>query len=172
MNIFGLTKDNNPKDIYFYRPSLPTVHTTEKFEITNEQGRLRVKNKNINCLFSNLTTDQFDKLYNDFIQHLNLDFESETIDNIDYFLTDEEQDKLIETIITSWIYYYTINNLTVKVKRSDFTHPYMVDYVLSTLDEKYGADTLIALTLGAKILRQGQAKYNKTVKGRRLNYDK
>jgi hypothetical protein len=172
MNLFGLTKSDNSKDIYFYRPDLPTIDTAKKFNITSEEGKLRVKNKNINCLFSNLTAVQFDKSYNDFIHYLNLDFEPATIGSKEYSLAEEEREQLTEKIITSWIYYYTVNNFTVEVKRSDFTHPYMVDYVLSILDKKYGADTLAALTLGAKILRQGLTEYSKTVKGRRHYYDR
>lgn len=159
-------------DIYYYRPDLPEVDTAKVFEITHVNGKLAVKNNNIACLFSNLTPDQFDKLYNDFNRHLNLDFAPVTLNNKTYQLTDAEQKKLTEKIITSWIYFYTINNLAVEVKRSDFTHPYMVDYVLSVLDKKCGTDTREALALGAKILRQRLADYTNAVKGRRRYYDR
>jgi len=172
MNIFGLNKKDNPIDIYFYRPNLPTVDTRKKFEILAEDNKLRVKNENVNCLFSNLTSDYFDKLYNDFNRHLNLDCAPVTIDEKEFQLDNKEIEKLTDSIITNWIYYYTINNLKVKVKRGDFTHPYMVDWVLSILDKKYGVDTSESLTLGAKILRQSLTEYSRTVRGRRQYYDR
>jgi len=172
MDIFGLDKRDNPTDIYFYRPGLLTVDTSMKFKITIEGEKLRVKNKNVNCLFSNLTPDYFDELYNSFNRHLNLDFDPVTIDQKEFFLSKDEEEIVTEKIITNWIYYYTVNNLRVKVKRSDFTHPYMVDYVLSILDKKYGVDTNESLTLGAKILRQRLTEYTNTVKGRRQYYDR
>ncbi len=172
MNIFGLNKNDNPEDIYFFRPTIPQIDTSKLFTMTGEYGKLRVQNKNVNCLFSNLTRDSFDKIYNDFNRHLNLDFRPLNIDNKVYSLTKDEQEKLFETIVTSWIYYYTINNFTVKVKRSDFTHPYMVDYVLPIVDKKYGTDTNESLALGAKILRQDLDDYAKTVKGRREYYNR
>jgi hypothetical protein len=172
MNIFGLNKVDNATDIYFYRPSLPSIDTRKKFDITIEDGKLRVKNKTVNCLFSNLTPDYFDELYNDFNRHLNLDFEPATIDGNEFRLDKDEREKLIEAIITNWIYYYTINNLQVKVKRGDFTHPYMVDWLLTIVDKKYGLDTKESLTLGAKILRQSLTTYTRTVRGQRQYYDR
>lgn len=172
MNIFGLNKSDNPEDIYFFRPTLPQIDTSKLFTMTGEHGKLRVQNKNVNCLFSNLTRDIFDKIYNNFNRHLNLDFESLNINNKVYSLTADEQENLFETIVTSWIYYYTINNLTVKIMRSDFTHPYMADYVLTIVDKKYGTDTNESLVLGAKILRQDLDVYIKTVKRRREYYDR
>jgi hypothetical protein len=172
MNIFGLNRKDDPTDIYFYRPSLTAVDTRQKFEITLEEKKLRVKNRNVNCLFSNLTPYYFDALYNDFRRHLNLDFEPVTIDKKEILLDNDEIEKLTDSIITNWIYYYTINNLKVKVKRGDFTHPYMVDWVLSVVDKKYGVDTKESLTLGAKILRQSLTDYTRTVEGRRQYYDR
>ena len=172
MIFFGLNKKANPNDIYFHRPELPHIDTSILFNITEENGKLRVQNENVNCLFSNLTRDTFDKFYNEFNRYLNLDFEQLNIDNRTYGLTLDEGERLFETIVTSWIYYYTINNLTVRVRRSDFTHPYMVDYVLEIIDKKYGEDTNESLALGAKILRQDLKKYIKTVKSRRWYYDR
>lgn len=159
-------------DIYFYRSGLPIVDTRKKFEITIEGNKLRVKNRNVNCLFSNLTSACFDELYNNFNRYLNPDFEPLTIGNKEFALSHDEKEKLTETVITHWIYYYSINNLKVKVSRGDFTHPYMVDIVLSILDKKYGIDTNESLMLGAKILRQSLADYSRTVKGRRLYYER
>lgn len=172
MNIFGLNENDNPEDIYFFRPTLPQIDTSKLFIMTGENGKLRVQNKNVNCLFSNLTRESFDKIFNDFNRRLNLDFNPLNLDNKLFSLTADEQGKLFETIVTSWIYYYTINNLTVKVKRSDFTHPYMVDYVLIIVYKKYGTDTNESLALGAKILRQDLNDYTKTVKARREYYDR
>jgi hypothetical protein len=172
MNIFGLRKNNNPEDIYFFRQTLPQIDTSTLFTITEENGKLRVQNRHVNCLFNYLTRDLFDNIYNDFNRHLNLDFEPLRLNNKTFSLTGDEQEKLFQTIVTSWIYYYTINNLTIKVKRSDFIHPYMVDYVLRVVDNKYGPDTNESLALGAKILRQDLNDYRKTVKARRKYYEK
>ena len=173
--ILGFRRRNNAEqleDIYLFRPHLPHIDTSKHFEITVERGNLRVKNKNIHCLFGNLTPESFDKIYNDFNRHLNLDFEPAIVNKEVYSLTDDEKENLFETIVTSWIYFYTVNDLEVKVKRSDFTHPYMVDYVLWTMDKKYGIDTPISLMLGAKILRQNLTEYSNTVKGQRIRYDR
>ncbi|WP_206780447.1 hypothetical protein [Hymenobacter amundsenii] len=162
----------NPNDIYFYQPSKATVDTSQIFEVTYEGDTLRVKNENVNCLFSNLTIDAFQIIYNDFIQHLNLNFLPIIIDKNLYELTTDEQKYLVQTIITSWIYYYTINDMRIKVKRSDFAHPYMVNYLLRVLDKKFGIDTNVSLTIGASILRQDFKKYCKTVEGRRWYYNR
>lgn len=172
MNIFRLNKKDNPDDIYFYQPFKPNVDTSQVFDVTKEGNQLRVKNENVNCLFSNLTPELFDTIYNDFVQHLNLNFSPLKIEGQSYQLTIEEQVYLEQTIITSWIYFYTINNIKAKVKRSDFTHPYMVDYVLRILDKKFGVDTKVSLAFGATILRQDFNQYCKTVKGQRLYYDR
>lgn len=167
-----MTKKNKSEDIYFYRPDVPFMDTSKKFEITTEDGKLRVKNKNVNCLFSHLTPKRFDTLYNQFNQRLNLDFEPLIIEDKVYAFTTDEAEKLFETIVTSWIYFYTINTMKVEVKRADFTHPYMVDYVLGIMDKKYKADTKESLVLGAKILRQNLEDYIQTVKARRMYYDR
>ena len=172
MNIFGLHDKENPDNIYFYQPSKTKVDTSTTFEVTTEGDKLRVKNQNVNCLFSNLITETFETIYNDFIQHLNLNFLPVNIEGKLYQLTIDEQKYLVQTIITSWIYFYLINNMRVKVKRSDFTHPYMVDYLLRVLDKKFGIDTNISLTIGASILRQDFKEYCRTVEGRRRYYDR
>lgn len=164
-----MTIKNN---IYLFRPFLPQIDTSKLFTITDEKGKLRVQNKNINCLFSNLTRESFDKIYNNFNRRLNLDFEPLHLHGKNYTLTPDEQEKLFQRIVKSWMYYYTINNLTVEVKESDFKHPYMVDYVLAIVDKKYGIDTNQSLALGAKILRQDLRDYTKTLEGRRWYYDK
>ena len=163
---------DNPDHIYFYRSDIPYLDTSIVFDISEENGNLRVKNKYVNCLFRNLTRYSFDVIYNEYIKYLNLDFRPMTIGNKVYNLTEEEKEKLICLTITSWIYFYTVNNLTVAVRRADFLHPYMVDYVLSILDKKFGIDTEISLALGAKILRQNSNEYTGTVKGRRWYYDR
>ncbi|MBT32231.1 MAG: hypothetical protein CMO01_21425 [Thalassobius sp.] len=160
------------ENIYFFRPFLPQIDTSKLFAIIDEKGKLRVQNKNINCLFSNLDCERFDKIYNDFNRHLNLDFEPLHLNGKTYTLTPNEQEQLFQKIVTSWIYFYTINNLNVEVKESDFTHPYMVDYVLTIVDKKFGDDTTESLALGAKILRQDLKDYTKTVESRRMYYNK
>jgi hypothetical protein len=172
MNILAHTAADDASDIFFYRPGLPAVDTRKKFRIRAEGNRLRVKNSKVNCLFRNLTADYFQDLYNEFRRHLNLDHEPAVVGNKKVGLDKAEIEVLTDTIITNWIYYYTINNLAVQVKREDFNHPYMVDWVLSMLDRKYGVDTVESLALGAKLLRQSLADYAKTVTGRRQYYDR
>jgi len=172
MNIFGHTNKDDPNDIYFYQPSKAQVDVSQIFEFAQEGDKLRIKNKNVNCLFSNLTTKTFVTVYNDFVHHLNLDYSPITLDGTSYQLTTDEQDYLEQKIITSWTYFYTINNMKVRVKRSDFTHPYMVDYVLGLLDKKLGVDTPVSLAIGAHILRQDFKKYCRTVEGRRRYNDR
>lgn len=162
----------NNNDIYFYQPSKPRVHTSKVFEITIEGNKLRVKNQHVNCLFNNLTTKTFETVYNDFHQHLNLNFSPLTIEGNLYQLTPDEEIYLQQTIITNWIYFYTINSMKAKVSRSDFTHPYMVDYILRVFDKKFGVDTTASLIIGASILRQDFKEYCRTVKGRRSYYDR
>jgi hypothetical protein len=162
----------NSEDIYFHQPLKPTVDTSTIFEIATEGKKLRVKNQHVNCLFSNLTAATFDACYNDYVQHLNMNFAPVYINGKLYQLKPIEQEYLMQKIITSWIYYYTINNLPVEVKRADFTHPYMVDYVLGLLDGKFGKDTEVSLAVGASILRQDLEEYNSNVAGRRRYYDR
>lgn len=175
VSTIDLNRNNNPEDIYCYRPTLPKIDTDKLFEIHGEGDKLRVKSNHISCLFSNLTAEAFDEIYNQFIQHLNVNFEPLPIGDKVYQLNEHEQEQLIESIITNWIYFYTINNLAVEVKRADFTHPYMVDCVLYILDKKYkkqGIDTIQSLELGAKILRQDIYQYSSTVKARRRYYER
>lgn len=165
-------RNNDPENIFYLRSNLPPIVTSNIFKITSEKGKLRVKNKNVNCLFSNLSSEGFDKIYNAYYKHLNLDFETLVLDNQSYSLPETEQNKLVERIITSWIYYYSINNLYIEINPADFTHPDMVDNVLRIVDEIYGVDTKISLALGAKILRRNLGDYTNTVMGRRLYYDR
>ena len=170
-----LNEDENARDIYFFRPDLPYFDTKAHFTIIEENGKLRIENKNVNCLFSNLTSENFDKLYNNFNQHINLEFEPVKIDNDFFELTPEEKEELLETIITSWIYYYTINNLPVVITRADFLSPQTTDKVIWILDKKFSLknkDSRISLRFGAHILRQNIDEYTKTVRGRRLYYNR
>jgi len=172
MSINGADIDGQPEDIYFFRPTLPRIDTSTLFSINEENGNLRVRSRNTNCLFRHLTRDIFDEIYNDFNRHLNLDFTPLHMDGKMIFLPIAEQDELFESIIIRWMYFYTINNLKVEVKRDDFKHPYMVDDVLLIVDRKFGKDTTKSLALGARILRQELHDYINTVKGRRLYHDR
>lgn len=172
VNALEWHKKDDPEDIYYYRPDAPEQHTETLFEIRQENGKLRVKNKNVNCLFSNLTPHGFDKAYNEFFKYLNLNFQPIAVAGKLYGLQPKEQEKLVQHIITSWIYFYTINGIPLEVKRSSYTHPYMVDYVLQIMDKKFGIDTPLSLSVGAGILRQSPDEYSKAVQGRRRYYDR
>ena len=160
-------------NIYNYQPHLPSsVETSKVFYITKEGNDLRVKNQHVNCLFRNLTVEIFDREYNHCYKHLNLDFSPLVIQDGEYCLNNDEQEKLIQDSITSWIYFYAVNDLPVKVTRSDFEGPWLMDSLLGILDKKYGEDTTISLSLGTKILRQDPDEYTQRVKGRRRYYSK
>lgn len=111
-------------------------------------------------------------MYNEYIQHLNLNFSPVTVGGNTYQLTPEEQTCLEQKIITNWIYFYTVNNLQVTVEPSDFKHPYTVDWVIWLLDEKFAEDTPVSLAIGASILRRNYEDYCKTVEGRRWYYNR
>ena len=172
MKLFKLNNKSDSNSIYFYDSSKEIINTESIFEISSEGEKLRVKNDNINCLFSNLDSEKFDTIYNEFQKHLNLDFSPIEVGNRVCKLSEKEQNYLVQKVITSWIYYYSINGLKIKVKKSDFEHPYMVDYLLPIIDKKYGTDTKESLKLGAKILRKKDENYLSTVKSRRRYYER
>lgn len=170
MNLFWRNRKDRPEDIFCYRPGLAMVDTAERFAVSDEQGKLRVRNDNANCLFSNLRPADFHQYYNEYYQRLNLNFDPLTIAGRVCCLGNEEKQRLLDKIITYWIYFYTINNIRVKVKRSDFCHPNTLDFVLTEMDKKYGEDTTEALACGAHLLRQKLDSYEKMVKARRRFY--
>jgi hypothetical protein len=172
MSTIGQDGRVDSNEIYFYQPAKPWVDTSTIFKIRNEGPRLRVKNENVNCLFSNLTIESFDKIYNDFVQHLNLNFLPVKVDETVYELTEGEQNYLQQGIITHWIYFYTINNMKVEVSHDDFFHPSMIDYVLRVADKKFGIDTKASLIIGASLLRRDFEQYCESVSSRRRYYDR
>ena len=54
---------NNSMDIYYYKQNIPKINTLELFKMKQEGNYLRIKNKNINCVFKNFTYEIFDKTY-------------------------------------------------------------------------------------------------------------
>jgi hypothetical protein len=79
---------------------------------------------------------------------------------------------LDHVVITSSIYFYTVNKIKIVLKSGKicFTNP--IDYVISLLDRKYGIDTETSLIIGASILRVSFEIYSETVKSRRQYYNK
>ncbi len=166
---------NNPSDIYFFRPDLPSIDTAILFHITHEDEGLRVQNQHANFLFAHLKEKDFEEIYNRFNQHLNLNFEPLMIENKVIELTAPEKERLFQTIVLSWIYFYTINNLPIVVERSDFLHAYTTDKVIWALNKKFklkNKDTQLSLLFGAHILRRNVDDYTGEVKGRRRYYDR
>ena len=159
------------EDIYFYAPKA-RIDTAKVFTITKEGDHLRVKNKNVSCLLKNLTEESFHDIYNEYFSHLNLNFSPVKIDSKIYRLTKDKQEALEQEIIMRRIYFYTVNNLEIEVRREDFTSPGVADCVIALLDKKYGKDTKISLTIGAHLLRRDYEDYCQTVKGRRRHYDR
>jgi len=163
---------HSKENFFQLRPGVKPVDTSVMFTVRWETEKLRVTNENVNCLFSNLDPQSFNEAYNIFLQHLNPDFEPLMIDGVAYALNSTEQECFVQRFITNWIYYYTINNLDIKVCQEDFDHPYTADYLLPFIDEKYGPDTSASLALGAKILRMDTDLYAKLVAYRRWYYDR
>lgn len=162
----------DPNDIFFYRP-LPAVDVCTLFEVKKEGDRLRVKSAYANCLFSNLSADAFGATYNDYRRYLNIDFSPVEVNGASYALSPEEQEELTQQIITTHIYVYTINNMPVIVKRDDFLHPQTTDKVIWLMDRKFKQqDCGPALRLGARLLRRDYDDYCRSVKGRRMYYDR
>ncbi|WP_109831872.1 hypothetical protein [Reichenbachiella versicolor] len=165
-------QDDNQNGIFYLNHKQEWIDTSSIFKITEEGGKLRVQNNNVNCLFTSLTPESFDNHYNKYAQHLNLDFEPLEIQSAIYQLSKTEQEQLKQSIITYWMYFYSVNNPNIKVIKSDFEHPCMVDQVLEVLDVKYGPNSSVSLALGAKILRQSLNQYTETVNQRKRHYDR
>ena len=159
------------KGIYLYQPKAK-IDTSKLFELTMEGDYLRVKNKNVNCVLKNLTAASFDEIYNEYLSHLNLNFSPLNIDGKIYQLKKEMQEALEQKIIFRWLYFYTVNNLPVKVRRKDFHSPSVTDQILALLDKKYGVDTEKSLKMGAHLLRRDYDDYCISVKARRWYYDR
>ena len=95
---------------------------------------------------------------------------ADLVDGIPHGLDTMEQEQFVQQFITGCIYYYTINNLPIQLRASDFDHGSTMDCLLSILDRKYGADTPESLQLGAKILRMDPDTYARRVEHRRWYY--
>ena len=150
-------KPDNPTDIFFYQPTKPNVNCSEIFNISISDCSIRVMNKNINCLYEDLTIESFNNQYNDFSKYLNLlNVKSDSIDL-------EEINILEQKIITHWIYFYNSNNYSFKIKKEDFHHPSTTKIVIAYLDKKE-LKAEAKISLGAKIIRMTEAEYLVVIK--------
>lgn len=147
LNIF---KKKSPNSIYYFRKDVPDIDCKEKFTFIKEQGKLRVENGQVNILFSKLDEVSFCLKFNEFLKYLNLDKELQD-NKISYSHIEEK-------IITHWMYYYTINNKSIKIRKADFTHPQTVNILEQYLKElKMNREDLI--NTGCKILRMSYKKF-------------
>ena len=153
MDIFGIFRTkNNPNDIYFEQLDRPELNCFESFDISNESKLLRVKNDHINALFRISTAEKFNEEYNRFRKYINLGKPiSQNIDN-------NEIEIIEQKIIIHWIYYYTVNNSKVKVRRSDFTHPQTIGVINWHL-KKLGFKKEDIIKTGSEILRMKEKTY-------------
>lgn len=169
-----MMNDSNSEDIFFKRKLTP-VATSSIFDIIEERDGIRVKNENVACYFKNINAQEFESAYNEYLSALNLNFSSLNFDGIKYELSKHEQSELLQKIITSHIYFYTVNNLAIVIKRSDFLNSFTIDQVIWLLDKKLKLkhkDTKLSLAFGAHLLRQDLKTYMETVKGRRFYFDR
>ncbi|SOD11451.1 hypothetical protein [Pedobacter xixiisoli] len=165
---------NNNNDIYFER-KLDPVPIQTLFKITGEVDGIRVQNDNVNCYFKGINEQELEEAYNKYLSALNLNFNPLSFNNTDYELADKEQQELTQKIITSHIYFYTVNDLPITVKRSDFIDSFTIDQVVWLLDKKLqlkNKDTNLSLAFGAHLLRQDLTIYGDMIKGRRRYYDR
>ena len=155
---------NNSMDIYYYKQNILKINTSELFKMKQEGNYLRIKNKNINCVFKNFTYEIFDKTYNKFYKLLNLDFRPKNINGKIFYLDEDEKELLIQEIITHWIFYYNVNDLKVRILRSDFLHPQTLWIVNSLLEKKYEKENIEIMKFGAKIIRITLKEYQISIK--------
>ena len=151
-------------DIYFYRANIPHVDTSKIFKISIEKEKfLRILDNKINIAIK-IKLQKFDKIYNDFLKYLNLNFRQMKIKNKIYKLDKDEQDFLVKSIILHWIQYYTLNNLKIRIERKIFIHSDNILICSRILNRKYGEDTIEAMKLGAKIFRLKLSEYEMEIK--------
>lgn len=162
MSLFSFFKKNNPNSIYYENLEKPKVDTSGFFSISQEGTSLRVKNKNINFLFANLSSSDFDRLYNDIFIKFNPNFSPIKVDEYEIFLTKNEQEELTQNIICNCIKSYLANNK--KVKKSDFHHPNTILRVQLIIDKKFPRYSTQNLSLGSHIMRMKLKSYHVIIK--------
>jgi len=153
----------NSSDIYFYRKNLPNLDIFKIFELKQKDKYLKIENKNISCVLKNINIEIFEKTYNEFYRSLNLDFKPRKIKNKIFSLNEEEIEALMEEIIIHWMFYYTVNNLKIKIIRDDFIHSQTKWIVYNFLQKKYGKETNEILKFGSKIMRLDLKEYKLSI---------
>ena len=95
---------------------------------------------------------------------MNLDFKPKIICKKKFSLNEDEKELLVEEIIIHWMFYYNVNDLKIKVLRTDFIHPQTIWIVNSLLNKKYREKNIEILKFGAKIMRLKFKEYQTSVK--------
>jgi len=144
----------------------------DTFTISSEQDAIRVRSPYVNCLFRNLTEEDFTIVYTKCLDLLRLDFSPVQVNGNTYEWPEKDREALRQRIITDSIYFYTVNGLPLDIQPSDLSHSKAVDVVLSLLDKKYGKDSEVSLALGAGVLRMEPDDHRDTVAGRRRYYER
>jgi uncharacterized protein YoaH (UPF0181 family) len=106
-----------------------------------------------------MTESEFNQHYNEFHRHFNVNMNAVLSSNR---LNTEDVDVMEQDLITSWIRFYVLYDIEVKVRREDFVHYNTVDTVQSHFMKK-GLSREEAITTGASFLRMDQKEYSETV---------
>ena len=150
-------RQTSAEDIYYYQKK-PRISTSTVFKFTVEGDKLRVSNKNLNILYYRMTEAAFDDHYNSFHRHLNLNMDA--LHGSKLKAVDVEP--IEQDLIASWIRFFDLYDMEVKVRREDFVNMNTVDTVQSYLMKK-GLSKEEAIIVGSSLLRWDQKEYSETV---------
>ena len=165
MFLLNLFRKNSPEDIYWENPERKNANVVNQFTINKVKEGLKVKNDEVNYLFSKLTKDQFINAYKDFHHKLNLNFDSFKYKSNQFELSDKEKNKLEQEIILWLIRYYELNSSQIKVKRHDFHWIQTLNKVRWLMIDKFDMNQEdLQLEFGAHIIRMKPKKYKRMIK--------
>lgn len=142
------------------------------FKFSNQGIYLRVESEHVNCLFQQLDKTKFEEVYNNMYSYLNFDFLPLQINDNVYYLSQLEQEQLIQSCITSSLYLLTVTGLPFVNTSLTPNNNCVIDSVIEIIEKKYRVDPDVCLGLGAKIMRKKLNEYEKQVNARKRYYNK
>lgn len=141
-------------DIYHYQDK-PKIDTRQLFKFTVEERSIRVSNKAVDCLYvGQLTESEFDHHYNEIHRFFNPRLEALAGSKLSL----EDFEIIEQDLITSWIRFYVLYGMPVKVRRDDFIHNSTVDTVQAHLLKK-GLTREEAIDIGSSLMRMSRREY-------------